>query len=293
MNNIKGDPFSNPENEYLKLKQQFIFEYGLRTANITTDEDLVMFEHDLTLLEWEKEQREKIDQAFFRLKAELDKENIFYFSCPFKNYEASYTQRLKEFITKLYDATETDFINSELEYLKNTLYDIEHCESSHDSYSITGIDNFSFTFSIVEKIGYEQYLLSTNKKIEFLQNRLITLPPQTININGSRTKKVIFETFANIDKQGWEYAFVSEQDYNLFVDLLTNFFEYQPYTLPEAKIQLKRTCKTKLAKALGEIHKELSNENKLTTDTKYFQLIKVLSHFEKETNGDLYKALTR
>lgn len=119
------------------------------------------------------------------------------------------------------------------------------------------------------------------------------LPHQPISVNESRTKKVIFETITNIDKQGWQYAFVSEQDYNLFTDLLTNFFEYKPYTLPGTIIQLKRTCKTKVAKALGEIHKELSNENKLSTDTKYFQLIRVLSHFEKETEGDLYKALTR
>ena len=121
----------------------------------------------------------------------------------------------------------------------------------------------------------------------------INLPPQPISVNESRTKKVIVETITNIDKQGWQYAFVSEKDYNLFTDLLTNFFEYKPYTLPETIIQLKRTCKTKVAKALGEIHKELSNENQLTTDTKYFQLIRVLSHFEKETEGDLYKALTR
>lgn len=125
------------------------------------------------------------------------------------------------------------------------------------------------------------------------QTNIEPLPPQPISINESRTKKVIFETITNIDKQGWQYAFVSEQDYNLFTDLLTNFFEYKPYTLPETTIQLKRTCKTKVAKALGEIHKELSNENKLSADTNYFQLIRVLSHFEKETEGDLYKALTR
>lgn len=125
------------------------------------------------------------------------------------------------------------------------------------------------------------------------QPNIEPLPPQPISVNESRTKKVIFETITNIDKQGWQYAFVSEQDFNLFTDLLTNFFEYKPYALPETIIQLKRTCKTKVAKALGEIHKELSNENKLTTDTKYFQLIRVLSHFEKETEGDLYKALTR
>jgi hypothetical protein len=111
------------------------------------------------------------------------------------------------------------------------------------------------------------------------------LPPQPISVNESRTKKVIFETITNIDKQGWQYAFVSEQDYNLFTDLLTNFFEYKPYTLPETIIQLKRTCKTKIAKALGEIHKELSNENKLSTDTntEKFSLWNLLKNFDKDS----------
>lgn len=146
----------------------------------------------------------------------------------------------------------------------------------------------------IELINYQKYLQAKRESIYIdLINEMQRLPPQPISVNESRTKKVIFETITNIDKQGWQYAFVSEQDYNLFADLLTNFFEYKPYTLPKTIIQLKRTCKTKVAKALGEIHKELSNENKLSTDTKYFQLIRVLSHFEKETEGDLYKALTR
>lgn len=119
------------------------------------------------------------------------------------------------------------------------------------------------------------------------------LPPQPISINENRTKKVIIETLTNIDKRGWQYAFINEQDYNFFTDLLTNFFEYKPYTLPETSIQLKKSCATKVAKALGEMHKELSNENKLSTDTNYFKLIRVLNHFKEKKEGDLYKALTR
>lgn len=147
--------------------------------------------------------------------------------------------------------------------------------------------------SEIEQKAVESVRAELTEQLEYWNNELKALPPQPISVNESRTKKVIFETITNIDKQGWQYAFFSEQDYNLFTDLLTNFFEYKPYTLPETIIQLKRTCKTKVAKALGEIHKALSNENKLRTDTKYFQLIRVLSHFEKETKEDLYKALTR
>lgn len=134
------------------------------------------------------------------------------------------------------------------------------------------------------------FLFNTSIK-EQPQNE--ALPPQPIDKKQNRTKQVISETFENMDKKGWKYAFTSEQDYNLFTDLLTNFFEYKDYSIPETPIQLKRDCKTKVAKALGEIHKELSNENKLTTDTNYFNLIRVLSPFESEKQNDLYKALTR
>jgi hypothetical protein len=96
-----------------------------------------------------------------------------------------------------------------------------------------------------------------------------------------------------MDSKGWNYAFLDEQDYNLFTDLLTSFFEYKPYALPEKPIQLKSKCKTKLAKALGDIHDTLSNENKLITDYNFFKLVRVLIHFKNENQNDLYKALTR
>lgn len=155
-----------------------------------------------------------------------------------------------------------------------------------------------FNESNVTMAGFQNgiltaYWLFENSFLENKNQQTEVAPPQPIDKEQNRTKKVIAETFENMDKKGWQYAFATEQDYNLFTDLLTNFFEYKPYTLPETIIQLKRTCKTKVAKALGEIHKELSNENKLTTDTEYFQLIRVLSHFEKVPEGDLYKALTR
>lgn len=121
---------------------------------------------------------------------------------------------------------------------------------------------------------------------------LKALPPQPIDKEQNRTKKVIAETFENMDKKGWQYAFATEQDYNLFTDLLTNFFEYKDYSIPNTAIQLKRTCKTKVAKALGEIHGELS-ENPLNSDTEYFKIVKVLNHFKEVSNFDLVKAMQR
>ena len=131
------------------------------------------------------------------------------------------------------------------------------------------------------------------EQLEYWESELKNLPTQPIDKQQNRTKQLIVESFENMDKKGWQYAFSTEQDYNLFANLLTNFFEYKDYSIPETAIQLKRSCKTKVAKALGEIHKELSNENKLSTDTEYFNIIKVLSHFQNEKQRDLYKALTR
>lgn len=116
--------------------------------------------------------------------------------------------------------------------------------------------------------------------------------PEPIDVNQNKTKKIITELFDNIDNQGWKYAFKNDNDYNLFMDLLTDFFELKTYTLPKATISLKRTCKTKVAKVLGEIHSELG-DGKLIDAKEYFTLIKVLNHFENEKEGDLYKSLTR
>lgn len=140
-------------------------------------------------------------------------------------------------------------------------------------------------------IFFKDYLEAIKKRIELLYStKEIQQPKREFD---NKTKKVIFEAFNNMDKKGWEYAFKDETNFNLFIDLLTDFFEYKDYVLPEKIIQLKRDCKTKVAKALGEIHKELSNEDKLSTDEKYFEIIKILSPFENEVENDLYKALTR
>ena len=125
------------------------------------------------------------------------------------------------------------------------------------------------------------------------QNNNETLPPQPIKANESRTKQVITENFETMDKKGYEYAFMTEQDYNTFTDILTNFFEYKEYNLPKAPIQLKRGCKTKLAAILGKIHSELSNVDKFSSDTDYFNIVKTLSHYSNLPNDQLYKALTR
>ena len=92
----------------------------------------------------------------------------------------------------------------------------------------------------------------------------------------------------------WKYSFINERDFNLFVNLLTDFFNCKPYSLPKQTINLKKGCKTRFAKALNPIYKELSSDNKkMKTDKKFFQLIRVLSHFKDESDHKIYQAITR
>jgi len=179
----------------------------------------------------------------------------------------------------------------------------ENWEQHKETFFTQRMATYKDSYTLAEKVKLE--LLSLEKlpinktDYQILKDRYRgyleqkqALPPQPIDKQQNRTKKVIAETFENMDKKGWQYAFSTEQDYNLFADLLTNFFEYKDYSIPETAIQLKRTCKTRVAKALGEIHAELS-ENPLNSDTEYFKIVKVLNHYKEVSNFDLVKAMQR
>ena len=109
----------------------------------------------------------------------------------------------------------------------------------------------------------------------------------------SKTKQVISNELETIDKtMGWGYAFTNETDYKTFLDLLTCFFEYKPYSIPQQTIRLKRDCKTRFAKELRPIHKDLS-EKPLKSDIEFFNLIKTLNHFKDLNDNEIYQAITR
>jgi hypothetical protein len=129
-------------------------------------------------------------------------------------------------------------------------------------------------------------------KLDLFVEKSSDLPSKQIDLTQNRTKELIAENFEGMDKKGWKYAFMTEREYNFFADLLTNFFEQKDYSVPEKSIKLKRSCKTKVAKVLGEIHAELS-ETPLRSDTEYFRIAKVLNHFKDVSDTDLVKAMQR
>lgn len=104
----------------------------------------------------------------------------------------------------------------------------------------------------------------------------------------SRTRELIEVHFEEM--RG--YAFQSDTDYNSFLELLTNFFEYKTYRIPSKPIQLRRGSKTKIATVFNSIHKELS-EVKLRSDYEYLKIIQTLSPFSKTPLAGIYKEITR
>lgn len=124
------------------------------------------------------------DEDNIKVKRLLFKENVdenkkSYLKETAKEYSQKYKERLNCFLNE-FEADESDFINRELEYFKNTLYDLENSEASHDGHSVTGIENFLISYSVCLDIGFDKFNFSTKKKINFLESKR-TLPLKLIN----------------------------------------------------------------------------------------------------------------
>ncbi len=115
----------------------------------------------------------------------------------------------------------------------------------------------------------------------------------TLLLKTKQTIEMIFNRLGRND-EGWKYAFWDENDYNEYVDLLAKFFAREDYSIPTVKIQLKRNTKTKVAKALGTIHGEITHKN-LKHDKPFFEIARVLNLLDEEfpTDDGLYNALSK
>jgi hypothetical protein len=107
------------------------------------------------------------------------------------------------------------------------------------------------------------------------------------------TKNLIINELNKIDKnKGWNYAFRSENDFELFVNLLTKYFTHSDYNLPKEIIKLKINTKTRFAASLKSLYNELS-DIPFKSNVKYFEIIRTLNHFERLNDNEIYKALNK
>ncbi|WP_026994793.1 hypothetical protein [Flectobacillus major] len=151
--------------------------------------------------------------------------------------------------------------------------------------------NNDFVYDLV--LGIKKYFREFEKEIDNIKSIYENDTFSSGEVKDKTSQEVIIESLTNIDTKGWEYVFVSEKDFNKFTYLLTLFFENKLDSIPEITIPLTRNCKTRLGRVLGEIHKKLCDDTQLSKDKKYFELIRILSHFRDEHEHELYKKLTR
>lgn len=107
----------------------------------------------------------------------------------------------------------------------------------------------------------------------------------------SKTRGIITETINGIHRdKGWEYAFRSREDLDVFVELLTCYFEQREYELPDEVIRLRKGSKTRMATRVNEIYKELS-DRPLKGDNEFLDIVRKLHPFAH--TSDLYKTISR
>lgn len=170
--NLVNDPVLNTKNEYQILKSKFKKDYHSKTAHLKTDVDFLLYNLDTDFDEWESKQKLEINNTFLKLIKELNQNKIFFFGCSFDNYRHNYEKRLNTFLEHYTDSSNNDFIEDELTFLENILYDLQNPEGADNGFSQSGKDNFNKADEFVSITGYKQYYFSHNKKENFLKDML-------------------------------------------------------------------------------------------------------------------------
>lgn len=169
--NLQNDPLFNRANEYQRLKTIFKKEYASRTAHLKTEVDFLLYNLDTDFDEWVDAQKTEIKNSFLRLIKEFNQNKTFFFGCTFDNYRHNYENRLNIFLKHYTDVNDIDFIEDELKFLENILWDIQNPAAVNDGCTKTNKDIVNKANEFVSIVGFKQYFFSHNKKEEFLNKK--------------------------------------------------------------------------------------------------------------------------
>jgi hypothetical protein len=310
--NLINDPLLKPENEYIVLSESLKSDQISKAISSSNNGLFVTYDYEPGFEEWEEQQKVGIDKSFISLVKVLNFNKIFFFGCSSENYKHNYDSRLKSFIDELYDASEIDFVDGELEFLENILYDIQNSEAAHDGYSVSGYSNFSKAYDIITKLGYKQYFFSNNKKIDFLNEQKVK-----ISLKDLPTKEPIFEEkkipsenqiSIQIDQNNLLRSTIEDyieefkieingDGYNILVNALFEYFSKGSFPILKSIVNFKKINKKRLGWALKELYKSEKTDN---LDVEYFRFAQEnINLFQKEVieienfnKSKFYKAFT-
>ena len=305
--NLINDPLFYESNDYVKIKNDFIEEYQSRTSHLSGDEDFLFFEADEEFTYWEETKKEEIKNEFIKLTKQLNKDNIFFFGCSFENYKNNYLKRLNLFLENYDDTSETDFIQSEKSFLENLMYDFENGTGDVYEFSKSDVEVYKKASYVVSMISFEQYCYSNNKKMSFLEEKLLgnnNFKKEEVNIiektETIKTTTNLNDSFINdviLEKLEVVLTNVNTTQYGLLVDMLIKYFQNDRVSFKVNKINLGRINKKKVGWALKEIYTTITNEG-LTYEYLAFIKENVLLFKDVELNKDdffycnLYKYFT-
>lgn len=279
--NLINDPLFFEGNDYVKIKNDFVEEYQSRTSHLSGDEDFLFFEADEEFTHWEETKKTEIKNEFIKLTKQLNKDNIFFFGCSFENYKNNYLKRLNLFLENYDDTSETDFIQSEKTFLQNLMYDFDNGTGDVYEFLKSNVEVYKKASYVVSMISFEQYCYSNNKKMSFLEEKLLgnnNVQKEEVNIiektethttfiilNNSFINDIIIEKLENV------LTNVNTTQYGLLVDMLNKYFQNNRVNFSVNKINLGRLNKKKVGWALKEIYTSITNES-LTYE--YLEFIK-------------------
>ncbi len=284
--NLINDPLLNPENNYIVLSENLKLDQITKATSSSDNGLFVTYNYEPGFEEWEENQKLEIEKAFINLVKELNHNKVFFFGCSYENFKLNYVNRYLIFLDKFYDASETDFVDLELEFLENILYDIQNSESAHDGYSVSGFDNFRKAYSIISKLGYKQYLFSHNKKIDFLTKHKAYLASNDLSLLGQNnvekninivnqedTGKELNDVLkSTIEDYLEEFKIeINGDGYDILVNALFEYFSNGKFPILKSKINFKRINKKRVGWALKDLYKSEKTNN---LEIEYFRFAK-------------------
>jgi hypothetical protein len=174
-------------------------------------------------------------------------------------------------------------------WIEEELIDLNLKFSSH-TVRIKLMYTYKFYIKIAE-------LIRKLKQKKYITNRIVetnsTQPNSEIQPTNEKTneeleydkktfeeyRKKIIQQFKTMDG-GWEYAFIFEDEYLGYVDILARFFNNNPYEKPIKGIKIKKNSKTLLTESLIQIYRKCKPHGAIFKyDLAFFEVVRILEPF--------------
>lgn len=299
------------KNQYIiyriKTRWQGYFSFGLFFSDL--DRELYEYfkffeeENEVEYISNKPVKVESLEEAVQLLTGKAEYQNINFTS--FTDFLEHYKKEVKDLVLEAgakrvvdrYNAkfeaatfqSEIDeveqFAEKSIKELKGMLFNIFNGEG----YKTKVIGSAPRFYHLVKCLVEYEKMYAAALSVQHVKTKAISERPA--EPQQSDFSKLIKDKFNGFNDD-WQSLFLTGNDFNMVVQILTNFFERKPYTIENISINLKRNTKTKVAAILRDIHKDLS-ENQLKKDEEFFKIVRVLNHFKNEDEDNLYKALTR